>query len=399
MRFISRRRFFQFAGSTLASLGLSQFNFLRQAESYGKVLAKSTSRKVALLVGINDYKYLPLRGCLSDVDLQYHLLKHRFGFQDTDIHILKNEQATRNNILQAFEEYLIKQAKPDDVVVFHFSGHGSRIADPDPILVSFFDNTGLNGTLVPIDALLPPGYPQQGGQVEDIMGHTLFLLMTAVKSENFTAVLDSCFSGGATREFRVRSREGGKNIQIVPAEKAYQQKWLAKLNLSRPEFVKRYRAGVAKGVVLAATNPNQYAADAQLNGFYAGAFTYSLTKYLWQQTSTPETAISYVRQQIPESFNQTPIFEAKVGSKYEKKPIYFISNPSAPANAVVTAVTGNQATLWFGGVDVGNLDTGAVFTAVNGSGKVIYQSRQGLEGKGIVQGVVKSGARLRIVGE
>lgn len=397
MRPISRRRFFQFAGSTLATLGFSQSNFLRQAESYGKVLAKSTSRKVALLVGINDYKFSPLQGCLSDVELQRHLLQYRFGFKETDIHTLTNEQATRENILQAFEEYLIKQAKPDDVVVFHFSGHGSRIADPDPILVSFVDNTGLNGTLVPVDGMLPPGYPQQGGQVKDIMGHTLFLLMAAVKSENFTAVLDSCFSGGATRDFRVRSREGGRNIQIVPAEKAYQENLLAKLNLKRQDFVKAYRRGVAKGVVLAATDPNQLAADARFNGFYAGAFTHSLTQHLWQQTSTPETAISYVKQQIFEKYDQTPIFEAKAGSGYEKQPIYFISNPSVAANAVITAVTGNQATLWFGGVDVGNVDTGTVFTVANGSGKVIYQSRQGLEGKGTVQGVVKPGALLRMV--
>lgn len=217
MRPISRRNLFLLAGSTLATLGFSQSNFLQKAESYGKFLAKSTSRKVALLVGINDYKSSPLQGCLSDVKLQRNLLKYRFGFNKEDIHTLTNEQATRENILQAFEEYLIKQAKPDDVVVLHFSGHGSRINDPDPIFVSFVDNTGLNGTLVPIDALLPPGYPQQGGQVKDIMGHTLFLLMASVKSENFTAVLDSCFSGGATRDFRVRSRDGGKNIQVLPA--------------------------------------------------------------------------------------------------------------------------------------------------------------------------------------
>lgn len=248
--------------------------------------------------------------------------------------------------------------------------------------------------------MLPAGYPEQGGQVKDIMGHTLFLLMAAVnvKSENFTAVLDSCFSGGATREFRVRSREGGRNIQIVPAEKAYQEYLLAKLNLKRQDFVKAYRQGVAKRVVLAATDPNQFAADAQLNGFYAGAFTYLLTQYLWQQTSTPETAISYVRQVIPEKYNQTPIFEAKTGSGYEKQPIYFINNPSVTANAVITAVAGNQATLWFGGVDVGNVGTGTVFTMVNGTGKVVCQSRQGLQGKGIVQGVVKEGALLRMVG-
>lgn len=44
----SRHHFLQFAGSTLATLGLSQLN-IKQAESYGKVLAQSTPRKLALM--------------------------------------------------------------------------------------------------------------------------------------------------------------------------------------------------------------------------------------------------------------------------------------------------------------------------------------------------------------
>jgi hypothetical protein len=47
--------------------------------------------------------------------------------------------------------------------------------------------------------------------------------MSALKTDNVTVVLDSCFSGGATREFRVRSREGGENILVSSDEKNYQQ--------------------------------------------------------------------------------------------------------------------------------------------------------------------------------
>ena len=111
------------------------------------------------------------------------------------------------------------------------------------------------------------------------MGHTLFLLMSALQSENVTAVLDSCYSGGAIRKFGVRARDGGKKVEISPEEKSYQDKWLSRLKISREEFVKRYRAGVARGTVLAATNPKQTAADAQFNGFSAGLFTYLLTQY------------------------------------------------------------------------------------------------------------------------
>jgi hypothetical protein len=395
---ISRRQFFQFAGSTLASLGLSQLNIQRQAERYGKVLAQSTPRKLALLVGINKYSFSPLDGCINDVELQRNLLIHRFGFKSNDILTLLDEKATRQGILEAFNEHLIQQAKPGDVVVYHYSGHGSRVLDPNPIIVSSSrDKSGLSGTFVPVDSSLPSGYPNQGGVVQDIMGHTLFLLMSAVKSENFTAVLDSCFSSAATRKFRVRARDGGSNVQISPEEKSYQEKWLSQLKLSREDFVKGYQAGVAKGVVLAATDPNQTAADAKLNGFYAGAFTYLLTQYLWQQTGTPESAITYATQNISQAFSQTPRYEAKVGSGYEKQPIYFINNPSPAADAVITEVNGNQATLWFGGVDLGEIEEGTVFTIINGKGKVTLRSRIGLVGDATVEGVAQAGMLLRKV--
>lgn len=47
---IKRRQFLQFAGSTLATLGLSQLDIKRQGDAMGRVLAQSTPRKLALLV-------------------------------------------------------------------------------------------------------------------------------------------------------------------------------------------------------------------------------------------------------------------------------------------------------------------------------------------------------------
>jgi len=203
---IKRRQFLQFTGSALATLSLSQLDIMQQGIRYRQVLAQGTRRKLALLVGINEYQGLPtLYGCVNDVQLQQELLIHRFGFNPKDILTLTDQQATRQGMLTAFEEHLIKQAKPGDVVVFHFSGHGSRILDRDRD-----SEDGLNSTLVPIDGTLPPGYPQQGGPVQHIMGHTLFLLMSALKTDKVTVVLDSCHSGGGKRgNFRVRSEEGG----------------------------------------------------------------------------------------------------------------------------------------------------------------------------------------------
>lgn len=66
-------------GAAVTGLGLSQ---LAQADKLGKVLAKNTPRKLAFLVGINNYPDDgALRGYVNDVQLIGNLLVHRFGFQ------------------------------------------------------------------------------------------------------------------------------------------------------------------------------------------------------------------------------------------------------------------------------------------------------------------------------
>lgn len=390
---MKRRHFLQFTGSMLASLGFSQLEFEKTGYQIGKVLAQNTPRKLAFLVGINDYPsdagFSSLRGCVTDVNLQRQLLIYRFGFQPQDIITLTDAQATRENILTGFDEHLIKQAKPGDIVVFHFSGHGSQVVDPDK---DFPD--GLNSTFVPADSKLPANYPVQGGPVLDITGHTLFLLMKAIQTDNLTVVLDSCHSGGGTRgNFRVRSRDGGRELTASEAEYAYQEQWLSRLNLSNEEFIKQRRAGIANGVAIASTKRNQLAADAPFSDFFAGAFTYLMTQYLWQQTGSesfnnaiPNIARSTTRLSFS---RQEPIFEVEPGSNLSNQPLYFITEQTPPAEAVVTKVTGDQAELWLGGIDPQSLNAfekGAVLTVVNAEeseqGLVQLQSRQGLVGQG-----------------
>lgn len=398
---IRRRQFLQFAGSTLATLGLSQLDIQRGGLRYGKVLAQGTPRKLALLVGINEYpktqRFTPLMGCTNDVELQRQLLVHRFGFQDSNIKILTNSQATRQGILTAFDEHLIKQAKPGDVVVFHFSGHGSRVADPDPI-----GSDRLNSTFVPAD----DSPLSQEGVVNDIMGHTLFLLMSALKekTENVTVVLDSCHSGGGTRgNIRIRAVSGGGDFKTSPTELEYQQQWLNQLKLSRQDFLDGRKKGIATGVVIAATRRDQFAADYEFPGFSAGAFTYLLTQYLWQQTDAVERVIDLVKSNIRLLSPQVPLLEAKPNTTNEKKPVYFIPKENLPAEAAITDINGDRAKLWLGGIPRDSMDAfdkGATFITVSstrkrGATQVELVSRNGLVGEAIVKGTAQRGELLQ----
>ncbi len=402
MSTIKRRQFLQFAGSALTTIGLSQFDLLKQGDKYGKVLAQSTPRKLALLIGINNYPAIKgfsnLVGCETDVDLQQQLLIHRFGFNPNDIKILKSKEATREGILTTFNEHLVKQAKSGDVVVFHFSGHGSQIADPDKI-----SPDGLNSTFLPADA----SSSREKGAVNDIMGRTLFLLMSALKqkTENVTVVLDSCHSGGGTRgNVRIRAADGGLSLTPSPQELEFQQTLMKQLNISPQELSKIRGIGVAAGVVLASAGREQVAADYSFPGFSAGAFTYLLTQCLWQQTSSVETVMSSVGRNIRLLSNQIPLAEEKVNSKNKEKSIYFLNNQVAPAEAVITEIKGNEATLWLGGIAQDSMeafDKGATFVTLGagargGSTQVELKSRNGLLGTAVIKsGAAQPGALLQ----
>ncbi|MDJ0636448.1 MAG: caspase family protein [Xenococcaceae cyanobacterium MO_188.B29] len=385
---IKRRHFLQLAGSTLATLGWSQGNLWNTSNNYGKVLAQSTSRKLALLIGINQYDrnssgWIPLRGCVTDIQLQRELLINCFGFQSQDILTLSDRAATRQNILTAFEEHLIKQAKPGDVVVFHFSGHGSRVQDKD-------SQDGFNGTIVPIDS---PN--NDHSQVKDIMGQTLFLLTSALKTENVTMVLDCCYSGGTTRgNLRVRSRSSDGNSQIVAAEKEYQQQWLSKLNFSPQEFRQRRQQGIAKGVAITSAQKNQLAVDVSFDGFAAGAFTYAMTQYLWQQIKNPPLDITIANTEqaielIAPSSLQEPSYEVSPDADYPPESVYFLDKQTPPAEAVITEVDSNSVQVWLGGIDAQSVvafNRGSTLSVIdpqqNQLATVELDAREGLIGYG-----------------
>lgn len=86
--------------------------------------------KKALLVGINTYQHGPLRGCVNDVIVLFQVLTTKFGFKTEDIRVLTDYEATKKNILAGLD-WLTKDTKPEDHIVFHYSGHGSQVTVSD----------------------------------------------------------------------------------------------------------------------------------------------------------------------------------------------------------------------------------------------------------------------------
>src|SRR5271157_2156065 len=76
-------------------------------------------KKLALLVGINNYKYpdriSPLAGSINDVEDMRQVLTGKFEFLPENIVVLKDSQATHAAIIQAIQT-LIAKAQPGDIV-------------------------------------------------------------------------------------------------------------------------------------------------------------------------------------------------------------------------------------------------------------------------------------------
>ncbi|KIY73849.1 hypothetical protein CYLTODRAFT_416504 [Cylindrobasidium torrendii FP15055 ss-10] len=114
--------------------------------------SKCTGRKRALCIGIN---YLgmneALRGCINDARHVREFLIKRWGYKPEDIVILTDDNPnprsmpTRANILDAMR-WLVRNAQPNDSLVFHYSGHGGQVKDKDGDEVD-----GLDEVIYPVD--------------------------------------------------------------------------------------------------------------------------------------------------------------------------------------------------------------------------------------------------------
>jgi uncharacterized caspase-like protein len=157
----------------------------------------------ALLLGINSYKKVnSLRGCINDVDNMRKLLTEVFGFNPSNVKVLLNDKVVKKDV-KAHLAWLFNDAKPNDRIVFHFSGHGSQTVDRDGDESEAVDELLC---LYDMDFRDPETY-----LLDDELRDWAKKLPTGVQ---LTFVLDSCHSGTGTR--MLMEPVAGKSGKQVP---------------------------------------------------------------------------------------------------------------------------------------------------------------------------------------
>ncbi|KAG6006085.1 hypothetical protein E4U21_007382 [Claviceps maximensis] len=159
-------------------------------QGYGFRYSNCTGRRKALLIGINYFGQRgQLRGCINDVRNMTSYLAEHFGYRREDMVILTDDQQnpmsqpTKQNILRAMH-WLVKDARPNDSLFFHYSGHGGQTKDLDGDEADGYD-----------EVIYPVDFRQTGHITDDEMHR---IMVTPLQGGvRLTAIFDSCHSGTA----------------------------------------------------------------------------------------------------------------------------------------------------------------------------------------------------------
>lgn len=235
--------------------------------------------KNALCVGINNYAGTvnDLNGCVNDANDWKQLLTE-YGFK---VELVLDFEATRKKILATLEKKLL-ESQPGDVVVFTYSGHGTQVADTSGDEEDYYD-----------EAL----YVYDGVLLDDELRA---VLDKAPEGVTVNVILDSCFSGTATRLLNYYNATPRYiKMQDIP--------WNAK---PRKRFLKEEEM---KELLLTGSSDDEYSYDAYIEGRYNGAMSYYAIREIRKNKEQAwENFYKNLRLALPSSpFPQTPQLEGK----------------------------------------------------------------------------------------
>lgn len=161
--------------------GSYRFSVTPSMGSQRQAAVQGGARVFAIMVGISDYgdeaNNLPYTD--EDAEKLAETLQ-REGVLNASSVVLTNAEATMGGVRRAFQN-VARQAGPNDMFLFFFSGHGSQ----DEIAPSAVEPDGHRETIVLRD-----------GELSDTEMASLF---ESVNARLSLLVLDSCFSGGFAR--------------------------------------------------------------------------------------------------------------------------------------------------------------------------------------------------------
>ena len=277
---------------------------------FGFTLSIYAQNKIALIVGISTYA--PSTGWKTihtepDVEMTKATLIKQ-GFQRSNIFVLQNELATKSNILLNLEQVLLKTAKKDDLVYFHFSGHGQQMIDLDGDELDRLDEC-----IIPYDA--PKTYIRgvyEGGlHLRDDELAQVFQKIRKKIGPNgqLIQVIDACHSGTGLRS----QMDGVRGTNTLMAPENY--KGLASDDGKEELLELQQGKGLAPIVGFFGSKASELNYECTINGQKMGSLTYAFCKHF--SVAGPESTYRGIFERIREEMytlapKQSPSVEGAV---------------------------------------------------------------------------------------
>jgi len=268
----------------------------------------------ALIIGNNEYrdprgKWSRLNTAINDARAVAAVLKDVYGF--ADVQLLEN--ATRRDMIQAFNALAERAEEQDSVVVF-YAGHGYLRESTD------------EGFWIPVDA--------EGADDSTFVPNAVIKTKVGIladRSRHVLIISDSCFSGALLRE-------GNRGVALDERTERYYQKVAGR-----------------KSVQLLAAGGLEFVDD-NYQGTGHSPFTYFLLKEL---RDTPESLIeatalsSQVVRNVSINVEQTPVSGVIHGAGHAGGEFFFVRGgqvaaqqegfaKGAPADTAVAAIVPRQ---------------------------------------------------------
>jgi len=188
----------------------------------------------------------------------------------TDDGRTRRELPTKQNMLDAMA-WLVKDAKPDDSLFFHYSGHGGTTKDLDGDEADGYD-----------EVIFPVDYAKAGTIIDDDLFR--ILVKPLPMGCRITAIFDSCHSGSALDLPFMYTHRGLIKGPDLTAKNPNDKKFRPLYNFLRKEAIdlkdKRLRYSSADAISLSGCSDSQTSADTVEAGKATGAMSYALISCL-----------------------------------------------------------------------------------------------------------------------
>jgi hypothetical protein len=238
----------------------------------GARLEETSMSKKAVLIGINRYRVpgADLRGCVNDVKNMQGVLTRSYGFKPGDITVINDYSATKKAMQTAIRK-LVQGGRKGDVLLVHYSGHGSNVPDDDGD-----EAEGRDEILCPTDLDWKDPFR------DDWLRRTFDSMRAGV---SLTVIMDCCHSGTITRAVQPPDAPRIQRYlpspwDLVAAESGRKLRGTIKTGISKSARQGRKKRDIVDAelpeVLISGCRSDQTSADAQLGGSFNGALTYNL---------------------------------------------------------------------------------------------------------------------------